>query len=88
MSPWLLGIVARIGRMLPPSWRSDLVSRRRREAIERVIDRAMACTGDVTIYRHWSARLRDWASIAAEGRLHDLPPARFDVRDPDSSESG
>lgn len=78
VSPWILGLVARIGRSLPSSWRSDSVSRRRREAIEQAIDLAALSTGDREAYRAWSTRLRDWASIAADGRLHDLPPARFE----------
>jgi hypothetical protein len=55
------------------------VSRRRREAIERAIDKAALVADDRDAYRVWAARLRDWASIAAEGRLHDLPPARFET---------
>jgi hypothetical protein len=79
VSPWFLGLVARIGRALPPHWRSDRVSRRRREAIERAIDQAASAAVDREAYRVWAVRLRDWASIAAEGRLHDLPPARFET---------
>ena len=81
VSPWFLRGIAQLGRSLPPSWRSDAVSRRRREAIEKVIEQATARTADLDAYRRWSAKLRDWASIAAEGRLHDLPPARFDLHD-------
>ncbi len=78
VSPWFLGLIARVGRALPPNWRSDRVSRRRREAIERAIDAAASSTADRDVYRLWTARFRDWAAIAAEGRLHDLPPARFE----------
>ena len=79
VSPWFLGLIARVGRALPPNWRSDRVSRRRRVAIERAIEKAALVADDRDAYRVWAARLRDWASIAAEGRLHDLPPARFET---------
>ncbi len=82
VSPWFLGVVARIGRALPPNWRSDRVSRRRREAVERAIDQAANAADDREAYRMWTARLRDWAAIAADGRLHDLPPARFEAARP------
>ena len=74
----ILALVARMGRLVPALRTGDAASRRRRAAIEKSLERAIATASDQNDYRTWAARLREWEALAIDGRLQDAPASLFE----------
>ena len=75
---WGLGLVARMGRLVPFLRAGDSGSRRRRAAVEKAIDLAISSADDSALYRIWAARLGEWEALAIDGRLHNAPLSQFE----------
>ena len=74
----ILALVARAGRLIPALRVGGALSRRRRKAIEKALEEAIETVSDPDRYREWVVRLREWESLAIDGRLQDAPVSLFE----------